>query len=162
MKPLTLIFTFLATIVFCLCNKGSTNGTDKVPAAPFPPFNSTTFNKTKLHIGALLPFLLTHDKMMFHAAMYTAMRLINNDSNILKDYELVLDFKETTVMIESVCFFMFFFYLFFFFFLFLILVISLSWTLGLYFCPKVWNFKTNLRKTPLKNWGKKIHNNFKI
>ena len=97
MKSLALAFTTATVVVFCICYIESTNGTEKVPASPFPPFNSTLFNKTKLHVGALLPFLLTHDKMMFHAAMYTAMRLINNDSNILKDYELVLDFKETTV-----------------------------------------------------------------
>ena len=71
--------------------------TYEIPPSPFEPFNSTAFNKTQLHIGALIPFLLTHDKLMFHAAMYTAVRLINNDTNILKDYELVLDYKDSTV-----------------------------------------------------------------
>jgi len=74
----------------------------EIPPAPFPPFNSTAFNKPKLHVGALIPFLLTHDKLMFHAAMYTAVRLINNDTNILKDYELVLDYKDSTVRLLPV------------------------------------------------------------
>ncbi|XP_066915175.1 gamma-aminobutyric acid type B receptor subunit 2-like [Clytia hemisphaerica] len=68
-----------------------------VPPAPFPPYDSK--NKTKLHIGALVPFLLTRDKLMFHAAMHTAVRLINNDTNMLKNYELVLDYRDSTTLI---------------------------------------------------------------
>lgn len=93
----------LLTVAILICtftisvSASSTNSVDDPPKSPFPPFSSEKFNKTKLHVGALLPFLLTHDKLMFHAAMYSAVRLINNDTNILKDYELVLDYKETTV-----------------------------------------------------------------
>lgn len=56
--------------------------------------------KKKLHIGALIPFMLTHDQFSFHAAMKTAVRLINADDNILKDYELTISYNDSTVRHE--------------------------------------------------------------
>lgn len=58
-------------------------------------------NKTKIHLGAIAPFMRTHDKRTFHAAMATAVRLINSNENILDGYELVLHYKDNSVSIYT-------------------------------------------------------------
>lgn len=56
-----------------------------------------TSNKTKLTIGAMIPLLYTHDFFTFHAAIKTAVRLINEDDSILKDYELDVHYYDSGV-----------------------------------------------------------------
>ena len=62
---------------------------------------SQKIEKKKLHIGALIPYMLGHDQLTFHAAMKTAVRLINVEDNILKDYELTISYNDSTVSVSQ-------------------------------------------------------------
>lgn len=45
----------------------------------------------------MIPLLYTQDLYTFHAAMKTAVRLINSDDGILKDYELDVHYYDSRV-----------------------------------------------------------------
>ena len=55
--------------------------------------------KEKVYIGAMIPKLRTHDGFCYQSAMKAAVDLINNDTRILKDYELVIRYEDSSVSI---------------------------------------------------------------
>ena len=55
--------------------------------------------KEKVYIGAMIPRLRPYDRYCYQSAMKAAVELINNDTRILKDYELVIRYEQSSVSI---------------------------------------------------------------
>lgn len=53
--------------------------------------------KTPLPIGALVPYIYKIDRFCFQSAIKVATKLVNEDPNILPDYEIVMQIEETAV-----------------------------------------------------------------
>ena len=59
-------------------------------------------DKSRIHIGALIPQLQFRDRFLFASSIKLAVEKINNSSDILPNTEIVLHLKETHV--SSNCF----------------------------------------------------------
>ena len=83
-----------------LCGQKSTNSCAcfDITAPYLHQQNSTATvkepHKKKIHIGAFVPFLMD-DRYGYYTAMKMAIYLINNRTNILDNYTLVLDAVDT-------------------------------------------------------------------
>ena len=83
-----------------LCGEMSTNSCTCVDttAPHLGQENSTATtkdpHKKEIHVGAFVPFMLD-DRYGYHTAMKMAICLINNRTDILNNYTLVLDSEDT-------------------------------------------------------------------
>ena len=83
-----------------LCGEMSTNSCTcfDITAPHLRPENSTATSKDphkeEIHIGAFVPFM-EDDRYGYHTAMKMAIRLINNRTDVLDNYTLVLDSVNT-------------------------------------------------------------------
>lgn len=55
--------------------------------------------KQQIHIGALIPRVAQQDRFCFASAIRVAVKQINNSTEILDGYEIVLHIKETFVSV---------------------------------------------------------------
>lgn len=87
------------TTTFALCTqemvgKACFNVTAVQPCQDDPAENTSAQGKKEIHIGAFVPFL-KDDRYGYSNAMKMAIALINNRTDILNNYTLVLDSEDT-------------------------------------------------------------------
>lgn len=86
--------TTLAQCTQKMARKACFNVTAVQPCQDDPAENSLEPGKKEIHIGAFVPFL-TDDRYGYSNAMKMAIALINNRTDILDNYTLVLDSEDT-------------------------------------------------------------------
>jgi len=83
-----------------LCGEKSTNSSARFDInAPYLHQENSTATikdpeKKEIHVGAFVPFM-KDDRYGYHTAMKIAINLINNRTDILDNYTLVLDSEDT-------------------------------------------------------------------
>ena len=60
-------------------------------------FDLSHGERNKIHIGVLLPNFYHQDYYYFQSAIELSAKMINDDADILQDYEIILHIRQTDV-----------------------------------------------------------------